>query len=294
MDRLESLALFVSIIEKGGLSAAGREHGLSPATVSERLMSLERQYGARLLNRTTRSVSPTDAGQQLLDGARHLLAESRDLEYRVRDGVDHLSGLIRLSAPSDLGRTRIIPVIDRLIAQHPDIQIDLHLTDARIDLIARGLDLAIRTGDLADSTLKARKLGSRRRLVCASPDYFERNGVPEHPDELAQHNCLQMRFGTELDNAWPFVVDGKPTRVMARGNRIIDDGLEVRRWCVAGHGLAYKSEWDVADDLAKGRLISCLDEFEPPPAAVQVIYSPSAHLPGRVRCLIDALVETFR
>lgn len=294
MDRLESLALFVSIVEKGGLSAAGREHGLSPATVSERLMSLERQYGARLLNRTTRSVSPTDAGQQLVNGARHLLAESRDLEHRVRDGVDHLSGLIRLSAPSDLGRTRIIPVIDRLIAQHPDIQIDLQLTDARTDLIARGLDLAIRTGDLADSTLKARKLGNRRRLVCAAPDYFERNGVPEHPEELAQHNCLQMRFGTELDNAWPFVVDGKPTRVMVRGNRIIDDGLEVRRWCVAGHGLAYKSEWDVADDLAKGRLISCLDEFEPPPAAVQVIYSPSAHLPGRVRCLIDALVETFR
>lgn len=294
MDRLESLALFVSIVEKGGLSAAGREHGLSPATVSERLMALERQYGARLLNRTTRSVSPTEAGQQLVDGARHLLAESRDLEHRVRDGVDHLSGLIRLSAPSDLGRTRIIPVIDKLIALHPDIQIDLQLTDARIDLIARGLDLAIRTGDLADSTLKARKLGSRRRLVCAAPDYFERNGMPEHPEELAQHNCLQMRFGTELDNAWPFVVDGKPTRVMVRGNRIIDDGLEVRRWCVAGHGLAYKSEWDVADDLAKGRLISCLDEFESPPAAVQVIYSPSSHLPGRVRCLIDALVETFR
>lgn len=103
-----------------------------------------------------------------------------------------------------------------------------------------------------------------------------------------------MRFGSELDNAWPFVVNDKPMRVMVRGNRIVDDGREVRRWCVAGHGLAYKSEWDVADDLAEGRLVSCLDEFGPLAASVRIVYSPSAHLPGRVRCLVDALVETFR
>ena len=294
MDRLESLALSVDIVEKGGLSSAGREHGLSPATVSERLVALECLYGARLLNRTTRSVSPTDAGRYLVEGARHLLAESADLEFAVRDGVDRLSGLIRLSAPSDLGQTRVIPVIDCLIAQHPEIQVDLQLSDGRVDLIARGLDLAIRTGDLADSTLKVRTLGTRRRRVCVAPAYLEQHGVPEHPEELAQHNCLLMRFGSELDNAWPFVVYDKPMRVMVRSNRIIDDGREVRRWCVAGLGLAYKSEWDVADDLAEGRLVSCLDEFAPPPAAVQIVYSPSAHLPGRVRCLVDALVETFR
>lgn len=293
MDRLELLSLFVDIVEKGGLSAAGRGRGLSPATVSERLMALERQYGVRLLNRTTRSVSPTDAGRQLLDGARHLLAESEALEHRVRDGVDRLSGLIRLSAPSDLGQARIMPVIDQLIAQHPDIQVDLQLTDGRVDVTALGLDLAIRTGDLADSTLKVRKLGSRRRLVCAAPAYLEQHGVPHDPSELAKHNCLLMRFGSELDNAWPFVIDGRLTRVMVRGNRIINDGREVRRWCVAGYGLAFKSEWDVTDDLAKGRLVSCLAEFEPPPASVQIVYSPSANLPGRVRYLIDALIETF-
>lgn len=294
MDRLESLALFVDIVEKGGLSAAGREHGLSPATVSERLAALERQYSARLLNRTTRSVSLTDAGQQLFDGAHHLLAESAELEHRVRDGVDRLSGPIRLSAPSDLGRARIIPVIDQLIAEHPDIQVDLQLTDGRVDLIARGLDLAIRTGDLADSTLKVRTLGSRRRRVCAAPAYVDRHGIPQNPGELAKHNCLLMRFGSELDNVWPFVVDGKPMQVVVRGNRVVDDGTQVRRWCAEGHGLAFKSDWDVADDLTTGRLVSCLDDFEAPPASVQIVYSPSANLPGRVRCLIDALVDAFR
>jgi len=291
MDRLDALALFVDIVEKGGLSAAGREHGLSPATVSERLAALESHYGARLLNRTTRSVSTTDAGARLLEGARRLLAESAELDGCVRDGAESLTGPIRLSAPSDLGRARVLPVIDRLLAEHPGIGVDVELTDGRVDIVARGFDLVIRAGAMADSTLRARPLGTHRRRVCAAPAYLERHGVPSHPTELIEHNCLLMRFGADLDNAWPFAVDGEPMRVLVRGNRTVDDGGVVRQWCVAGHGLALKSEWDVAEDLAEGRLVSCLDDFAPPPTPIQIVLPSTTHLPRRVRRLVEALVD---
>jgi molybdenum-dependent DNA-binding transcriptional regulator ModE len=200
---LDNLALFLRIVEKGGLAAAGREVGLSAASVSERLVALEKYYGAALLHRTTRAISLTDEGRLLVQGARRLLAEADELEALIRLGVEKISGPIRLSAPIDLGRSYLVPILDAFLAEHPEVTIDLNLTDGYVDLVGQGQDLAIRYGELADSTLRVKRLVENRRIVCASPAYLETRGAPQHPGDLVHHECLVMRYGLTTDRDWP-------------------------------------------------------------------------------------------
>lgn len=290
---LDNLNLFLRIVEKGGLAAAGREVGLSPASVSERLVALESYYGVTLLNRTTRAISLTDEGRLLVEGARRLLAEAEELESRVRLGLEKISGPIRLSAPEDLGRRRIVPVVDAFLAENPEVTIDLNLTDGYVDLVAQGIDFAVRHGLLADSSLKARSLGTNRRIVCAAPVYLEANGTPAHPDDLSHHQCIIMRFGQNLDQEWPFLIEGTARRVMVRGQRIANDGGLVRQWCLQGYGLALKSIRDVEDDLADGGLVEVLRSYSTGTTGLQIVYPPSAVQPRRVRMLMDRIANAF-
>ncbi|WP_236248072.1 LysR family transcriptional regulator [Pseudomonas mosselii] len=287
---LDQLALFLTIIEKGSLSAAGRERGLSPATVSERLSALEAHYGVTLLTRSTRSLSLTDAGRLLADGARRLLAEAEELQSQLQDGQQKISGLVRLSAPVDLGQHCIVPLLDRFLAEHPDVSIDLDLTDGYVDLVGQGIDLAIRYGTLADSALRARPLGDNRRVVCAAPDYLRRHGIPLHPDDLARHDCIVMRFGIHTERVWPFRLGAAAYPVSVRGRRVANNGEQVRRWALAGHGLCLKSLRDVQDDLDEGRLVEVLGDFSAGPVALQIVYPPTRVQPRRVRALMEAIV----
>lgn len=291
---LDNLRLYLSILDRGSLAAAGREAGLSPATVSERLAALEGHYGTRLLNRTTRALSPTEEGRALADGARRLLAEAEALDARMKDGILRIAGPIRLSAPVDLGRARIAPILDAFQAAHPDVTFDLHLHDGYVDIAGQGLDLAIRFGDLADSSLRARRLTTSRRLICAAPAYLERCGTPEHPADLEGHNCLLMRFGAEIDRIWPFQIGGRVLRHAVRGNRVANDGALVREWAIAGHGIVRKSEWDVAPDIAAGRLVPILQPFAMPGLALQAVYPEGRVDQRRIRLLLDAMVEAFQ
>lgn len=290
---LENLELFLRIAERGGMAAAGRDLGLSPTTVSERVAGLEAYYGARLLTRTTRSISLTDEGRALVDGARRILAEAEELETRIRLGMERISGSIRISAPVDLGRNRVARLLDTFMAEHPEIKFDLTLDDGYADLAARGFDLGIRFGELADSTMRTRKLGDTRRLVCASPSYLEANGIPRHPDDLLLHNCILMRFGHGVDRHWRFLVDGREKVYPVTGNRIVNDGALVREWCRAGYGIALKSNLDVDEDLRAGRLVQILEAFTSPLTNLQVVYPAGAVQPRRVRLMIDHLVAGF-
>jgi len=287
---LDQLALFLTIIEKGSLSAAGRERGLSPATVSERLSALEAHYGVALLTRSTRSLSLTDAGRLLADGARRLLAEADELQSQLRHGQQKISGLVRLSAPVDLGRHCIAPLLDRFLEAHPDVSIDLDLTDGYVDLVGQGIDFAIRYGTLADSSLRARALGDNRRVVCAAPEYLNRYGTPLHPDDLARYDCIVMRFGIHTERIWPFRLDAVAHPVSVRGRRVANNGEQVRRWAVDGHGLCLKSLRDVQDDLDSGRLVEVLGEFSAGPVALQIVYPPIRVQPRRVRALMEMIV----
>ncbi|MBI5110807.1 MAG: LysR family transcriptional regulator [Rhodovulum sp.] len=289
----DQLSLFLRIVEKGGLAAAGREMGLSPASVSERLAALERHYGATLLTRTTRALSLTDEGRVLVEGARRLLAEADELEARIRHGADKISGLVRLTAPEDLGRRCIVPIVGAFLDRHPDVAIDLHLTDGYVDLVGQGIDFAVRQGVLADSSLKVRSLGENRRIVCAAPSYLAARGTPLHPDDLADHDCILMRFGQTVDHEWPFRIDGELRRVMVRGRRIVNDGGLVRQWCREGRGIAFKSLWDVTADIAEGTLVELLADFSAGQTALQIVYPPAAVQPRRVRLLIEAIATAL-
>ncbi|PZP28224.1 MAG: LysR family transcriptional regulator [Roseateles depolymerans] len=289
--QLNQLQLFLTIVEKGGLSAAGRELGLAPATVSERLAALEADCGVSLLTRTTRSISLTDEGRTLVEGARRLLADAAELERQVRRGATTLSGPIRLSAPVDLGRVRLVPILDRFLEAHPEVSIDLNLTDGFVDLVGQGMDFAVRYGALADSSLKSKPVADSHRVVCAAPAYLARHGRPEHPDELSRHDCLVMRFGGAIDRIWHFRLDGRPHAVTVRGRRVANDGALVRQWCLQGLGLCMKSVWDVRADLDAGRLVEVLAPFATPPSPLQIVYPAALAQPQRVRRLIDTIAE---
>jgi DNA-binding transcriptional LysR family regulator len=290
---LGNLALFLRIVEKGSLAAAGRELGLSAASVSERLVALEKYYGAALLNRTTRAISLTDEGRLLVQGARRLLAEADELEALIRLGVEKISGPIRLSAPIDLGRSTLVPILDAFLAEHPEVTIDLNLTDGYVDLVGQGQDFAIRYGELADSTLRVKRLVENRRIVCAAPAYLATRGTPQHPDDLVQHECLVMRYGLATDRDWPFLIDGKERRVVVQGHRIANDGELVRVWCRNGLGIARKSRLDVEADLKTGNLVEVLQDFSSGDTGLQIVYPATQAQSKRVRFLIERIAKAF-
>ena len=286
---LSNIALFQQIVEKGSLAAAGREAGLSSTTVSERLAALEAHYGVVLLNRTTRSISLTEEGRTLIEGAKRVLGEIEDLETRIRFGAETLSGPIRISAPSDIGRTLVADEINRVLARHSAITIELLLSDGYVDVVAQGIDIAVRFGTISDSSLRIKNLGLKRRVACAAPAYLARHGTPQQPDDLQRHNCLLMRFGGNLDNIWRFGPDSQPQFVTVRGDRVANDGALARQWCLAGHGILLKSELDVGADIRAGKLVELLAGYAQPATPVQMLFPPSRAQPRRVRALAEQL-----
>ncbi|WP_170607524.1 LysR family transcriptional regulator [Ruegeria arenilitoris] len=279
---LDNLNLFLTIAEKGSLVAAARETGLSTTTVSERLAALEAHYGVVLFNRTTRSISLTEEGRLLIDGAKNVLGEVSELDARIRYGAETLSGPIRVSAPIDLGRNLVSEVIAEFTEFNPAVSIELLLSDGYVDLVGQGFDLAIRFGNISDSSLRIRSLGNYQRFVCAAPSYVIKHGTPKRPDDLVRHNCLIMRFGNTLDNVWEFGSGSTSQRVPVKGNRIVNDGSLIRDWAIAGHGIVLKSELDVGSDVRSGKLVSFLDEYLPPPKPLQMMFPPSRAQPRRV------------
>lgn len=294
MDRLSDFRLFLAVIDAGSLVGGGRRLHLSPASVSERIAALEASLGVRLLVRTTRSLMPTDEGRAFADAARNMLGEIDEITARLRDGVTRLSGRVRLSAPIDLGRNRIAPVIDRFLADHPEVSIELLLSDAISDLIAEDIDFAIRLGALEDSSQTAIKIADNRRVACAAPAYLASAGIPSEPAALRDHTCLVMRFGQRRDDRWHFVKDGRDVTVKVTGTRAANDGDLIRRWAIAGHGIAMKSVADIGTDLATGRLVEVLSDFSKPAGALQIVYTAGRMMPRRSRMVMECIVDALK
>ncbi|CAN5276952.1 LysR family transcriptional regulator [soil metagenome] len=291
---LSNIALFLQIVEKGSLAAAGREAGLSPTTVSERLSALESHFGVVLLNRTTRALSLTDEGRTLVEGAKLVLGEVEDLETRIRLGAQTLSGPIRISAPCDIGRTVVSDEISRFLSAHPAISVELLLSDGYVDIVGQGFDMALRFGTVTDSSLRVRSLGLRQRVLCAAPRYLETHGAPKKPVDLKNHNCLVMRFGLNLDNVWRFGPNALQQIVTVRGDRVANDGALVRQWCLAGHGIMLRSELDVGPDIRAGNLVELLPDYAPPLTPLQMLFPPSRAQPRRVRALAEQLALSLQ
>ncbi|MEM9601611.1 MAG: LysR family transcriptional regulator [Pseudomonadota bacterium] len=290
---LNDLRLFRHIVVHGSLAAAARESGLSTTTVSERLVKLEGRFGVTLLNRTTRSLQLTEAGRTLLAGLEPLLEDADALDARIRHGADTLSGPLRITAPSDLGRRWVATLVDRFQATHPQVHIELHLSDGYVDLVGAGFDLALRYGELADSALRVRQLWHGDRVVCAAPSYLARRGVPLRPSELATHDCLVMRFGDLLDNRWWFGDADARESVLVRGHRVSNDGDLVRTWCLNGDGIALKSALDVGDDLDAGRLVRLFSTHRSHATPLQMLFPPGRRQPQRVRAFANFVADNL-
>lgn len=292
MTRLVDLELFVSTAESGSLSSAARQLGLSPATASASLKRLEETLGGRLFVRSTRSQRLTVEGEVFLEHCQQALQALNDGRAAVSTGLAVIQGILQLSLPSDLGRNVVLPLIDDFQSRHPLLQIRVHCSDRVADVYRQPVDIALRYGEQPDSRLIALSIApSNRRVLCAAPSYIERFGTPLQPSDLAEHNCLIYQLSDQFHNRWTFSRDGTDMSVQVRGDRTSDDGEIVRRWAVAGHGIAYKSALDVTTDLREGRLVELCCEWHTEVAPLNMICTDRRQLNPAVQLLRAFLVE---
>lgn len=300
MSKIDDMALFVSVVKAEGLAAAGRQIGLSPASMTARVNALEQRYNARLLNRTTRKISLTDAGQRFYCACLRVLIEVEGAEAVLQDNKQNLSGQLRVTATSDFGRQFVAAALSEFVKHHPAVRPYLHLTDGVMNLVENGFDLGVRYGNLPDSNLIVRHLADNHRVLVASPAYLEQRGTPEQPQKLEQHSCLVLeRFGEPL-NKWQFRSSQGEQTIKVNPTFISSDGAIIRDWALSSAGIAYKSIWDVKNDLASGKLVTLLDDFvlgfqasDNEETGLQLVYPSRQYVPRQVTGFIDFLKNTL-
>lgn len=292
MIRLEDLRVFLYAADNGSLSAAARLLDLTPAVASAGLKRLEAELGTRLLARSTRSLRLTPDGERYLEHARNVMDQLQAGSDAVARGRNTIGGVIALSMPSDLGRNLLLGWLDEFQALHPDVALQVRTGDQVTDMFRTPIGLAIRYGVPEDSTLVAQALAAdNRRVLCASADYLAQHGRPRIPADLREHNCLRYALSDALHDRWTFFRAGKPETVTVRGDRCSNDGELVRRWAVAGHGIAYKSRIDVLADLRAGRLVPLLEKFQGEPAPLHLVCAHRTMLSPTVNALRDSLLQ---
>jgi len=292
-NSLTEMAIFSRIVAAGSLSAAARELGLSTAVVSRRLAALEARLGVRLINRTTRNLHLTDEGARYYDTCARLLAEIEEADSAISAGRVEPQGTLRVALPASFGHRHIVPLIPEFAERYPKVNLALSLSDRNVNLIEDGFDLAIRIADLADSSLAARKLAPNRRVVCASPEYLRKHGMPRHPQELAIHNCLVTRsdFSYTLEYRGP---NGQAGSVRLGGRYACDNWEVLREWALAGLGVAVKSTWDVRRHLEDGSLVAlCPGYTFDTDVAIYAVYPHRRFLPAKTRAFIEFLADSF-
>ena len=292
MRGMQDLEVFVRTAERGSVSAAARELGLSPAVASLAIKRLEDELDSVLCLRSTRSLRLTQAGERFLTHARQLLDTYQQARAALHPDGALLRDSLHLSMPSDFGRNLALGWLDQFQQQHPDVQLRLSVSDRLSDMYREPVDLAIRFGQPPDSSLVALPLAADcRRMLCASPDYLARHGQPDSPQALTGHNCLCFMIGERLHDRWHFWRDGQLHTQHVHGDRSADDADVVRRWAVAGHGIVYKSQLDLAPDLAAGQLVTLCHDWQGEPAPLYMLCADRRQLSPTVRLLREFLQE---
>jgi DNA-binding transcriptional LysR family regulator len=291
MDRLDELAILVAIIESGSLISASRRLRRSPPAVTRALSALEDRIGSRLVERTTRRLAPTEAGSALAERARVILADYDEALSGAAEAP--VRGMLRITAPVQFGRRHVAPIVSAFLNEYPEVRVELSLNDRNLDLIEEGLDLAVRIGPLADSSLVVRQVGSVRRVVVASPAYLARRGVPRTPSDLATHDTI---FGMARSAAreWRFGPSQRGTVVRLTPRLLVDDVEALLQATQAGRGIARVLSYQVWDEVASGTLVRLLQDFEPEPLPVQLVTLSRSHMAPKVRAFLDTAVKIFR
>lgn len=295
MVRLEDLQLFIRTADHGSLSAAARDIDITPAVASAALKRLEAELKARLFVRTTRSLRLTPDGERYLDHARAVLLAVHAGKEAIDSGKQVVAGNLSISMPSDLGRNVLLGWLDEFQMQHPAVRLQLHVSDRVADLLRQPFDVAIRYGEPDDSSHVALPLlQENRRVLCAAPRWIARHGMPQKPHDLRRHNCLRFILGDTLHDRWRFRRGEEETIVRVEGDRSTGDAELVRRWAVAGVGIAYKSRIDVLHDLRAGRLQAMLTDYEGEATPLYLVCPHRQMLSPAVTRLREMLVERFR
>lgn len=294
MSPVSELAFFVQLVRAGSLAATARELDLTPPAVSKRLAQLEQRLGVRLLNRTTRSISLTAEGELYLVNAQRILGEIEEMEQQVSSSRAEPRGLLRVNAPLGFGRTHVGPAVSSFVRRHPEVEVQLQLTDRPINLPDDATDVAIRFGELPDSRLIARKIASNRRRLCATPDYLARHGHPETPKDLAQHNCIVLRQNDLAFGVWRFSRGKQSESIKVAGGLSTNDGEVALKWALDGHGILMRAEWNLARHLRSGELVEVLQDYETPPADIYAVYLERLNLSAKVAFFIDHLRDFFQ
>ena len=292
MDTLQAMAVFVRVVERGSFSAVARELNTSQPTVSKYIAALERRLGGQLFTRRTRQLSLTDEGERYLQFCRDILAAVDNAERSFKTGQEQIEGSLRIASSVSFGRLRIAPKLSAFLQRYPGVTADLHLSDSNVDLVEQGIDIAIRIGELRDSNLKARKIGTTRRQLYAAPAYLERWGVPSSPAELAGHNCLVFSL---LDQAeiWRLEHAGQWSHTQVRGNARSNSSEAIRQMVLDGSGISLSPTWLFDDALEDGRVLVVLPGYSPASLPIHAVMPADRRQFARVKAFCDYLGEAF-
>ena len=293
MDRLKQLESFASVATRGSLTAAAHAEGVAPAVIGRRIDALEARLGVKLLVRTTRRITLTHEGSAFLEDCQRLLAELAGAEASVSAGGVKASGHLRITAPAGFGRRHVAPLVPRFIAQHPEVSLSLNLSDRVVDIVNEGFDCALRVGDLPDSSLISVRLAENRRLCVAAPEYLRRAGTPANPAGLSAHQCLTLSSDASQTRGWAFMVDGQLSHLRPGARLDCSDGQVLHDWCLQGLGVAWRSTWEVEQDVVAGRLQVVLADFAAPANGIYAVFPYAKHMPLRVRLWVDFVKHSY-
>ncbi|QAU32792.1 LysR family transcriptional regulator [Janthinobacterium sp. 17J80-10] len=293
MDRLRLMETFVRVVETGNFSAVAREGFTTQSAISKQVQALEAQVGARLLVRSTRSHSLTEAGKLYYERCRQVLDTLEDARIEVHRAEHEISGVVRVAAPVAFGRLHIVPRLPAFFERYPKLRVDLQLDDSFIDLVAAGIDVTFRVGELKDSRLTARRIGTAHRAALAAPAYLARHGEPRHPDELLQHNCLIYTPLASI-NEWHFRDEQDAAHVVRVAGSFQSNSSEAIRQAVCeGIGISYSTLWVYGDDIRAGRIKPILTQFRPPPLPLNVVFQPARRPSLKINSFVNYFAHAF-
>lgn len=293
MSYLDNIRTFVRVYELGSMSAAGRDLRISPAVTSSRISQLEDHLSVRLFQRTTRSLTPTEQGKAFYTGACEILESVENAEAQVVNITENPKGSLYVAAPLGVGRRLIAPQVPAFLKQYPEVNVRLRLTDRKVDLTTEGLDLAFFLGQPEDSTLRIRKIADVERVLCASQEYLDRHGTPRSGDDLVSggHECLNLRFPGATEFQWRLMTDGEPKRFRVSGRYESDDGDVLTDWALAGHGIALKPIFEVAEHLQARRLVPVATETPPEPIQMACLFTHRKRQDPKTRLFMEFVID---
>src|SRR5690625_2349333 len=287
MSRYTEIRTFVLVAEHGSFAAAAQVEGVTPVVLGRRLDALEKRLGVRLMHRSTRGLTLTALGEQFLERSKQLVLDFDEAEASISAQRELVRGHWGVSAPAAFGREHVAPHVMAFKKKYPELKLSFNFTDSVVDLVREGYDMAIRIGGVIDPNYVAINLYPNQRVVCGTPEYFARHGVPKKPEDLVRFNCLAFNLQGGQQQGWTFMRQGRPFAVRVQGDVSCNEGELLYTWVKQGHGIGWRSTWEIHKELKNGTLVTVLDDYAIPHYNIQAVYQQQRYLPAKVQRFIE-------